>query len=354
MRSSRGCGASGPGWTRPSTRRRVRSRVERLAALRVRRLDPDHARDQRPRPPRDQLAVRQHRDRGVLVVRARRADAHVRERDPQADPGDPDAAADRLDARHRVLRDQCRHARARRVDRAELLDRRLLDLRRRDDRRLDRQRRDAGPARPDERRRAVPHLAEDLAGRPDRSDRPPGAGQLVLCDSSLRSCRSANAVKKLSIPRNRAKSPIQTISSVAFLPNSPAAQNPSPMQMNPVIIRSHHKPLRSENAMIRSMIPTNRNMNAVIWAIATKASCGWMNEKIPPRMSRNARNAFNAFHQPLLTTATMDSETAPAIRNTIPASTPSVFTEVMLNLNMISDRISQSVPVIRKIPHQLS
>src|SRR5262249_27508346 len=82
--------------------------------------------------------------------------------------------------------------------------------------------------------------------------------------------------------------------------------------------------------------------------IATKVSCGWMNEKIPPRISRKARNAFNAFHQPLLTMATIESATAPAIRKTIPASTPRVFTEVMLNLNMIRARISQSVPVIRK------
>ena len=65
---------------------------------------------------------------------------HDRQHDPQADPRDPHAAAHHRHVRARVLRDQRAHARARGVDRAGLLDRRLLDVRRRDDRRLARER----------------------------------------------------------------------------------------------------------------------------------------------------------------------------------------------------------------------
>ena len=79
----------------------------------------------------------------------------------------------------------------------------------------------------------------------------------------------------------------------------------------------------------------------MIWAIATNVSCGWMNEKIPPATSRMPRMAFSAFHHPLLTTATMPNETAPAIRKTIPARTPIDFAELRLNRNMISDRIAR-------------
>ena len=64
--SSRGCGASAPGWTRRRTpRSRGRSSPARGGTVqrrqrRLRGLARDHARDQRPRAARDQLALRQH------------------------------------------------------------------------------------------------------------------------------------------------------------------------------------------------------------------------------------------------------------------------------------------------------
>ena len=91
---------------------------------------------QHPRPHRRRLAVRQRLHRAVGLAAARRGGARVRQRLHQADPRDPHAAADHLHARPRVLRDQRRDARARRVGRAGVLDRRLLDVRRRDDRRV--------------------------------------------------------------------------------------------------------------------------------------------------------------------------------------------------------------------------
>ena len=91
----------------------------------------------------------------------------------------------------------------------------------------------------------------------------------------------------------------------------------------------------------------------MIWAIAMNVSFGWMNEKIPPRTSSTPRIAFSAFHHPLRTTAMSANSNAPAIRKTIPARMPIDLAELRLNRNMISDRISQSVPVIRKTHHQL-
>ena len=70
-------------------------------------------------------------------------------------------------------------------------------------------------------------------------------------------------------------------------------------------------------------------------------------------MSSTASNAFRAFHQPPFTAKTSMSSIEPANRKKIPASTPIDFTDVMLNRNMIIDRISQSVPVIRKIHQKL-
>ena len=79
-------------------------------------------------------------DRPLGIAAARRRDPHDRQHDHQADPRDPDAAAHHPHVRARVLRDQRADARARRVDHAGLLDRRLLDVRRSDDRRLARER----------------------------------------------------------------------------------------------------------------------------------------------------------------------------------------------------------------------
>src|SRR5262245_62846689 len=76
----------------------------------------------------------------------------------------------------------------------------------------------------------------------DRADQA-GARSCLTCSKPLWTWRSWNAVMKLLIPRNRAKKAIQTSSRVAFLPNSPAAQNASPMQMKPEIIRTHHSPV---------------------------------------------------------------------------------------------------------------
>ena len=64
--------------------------------------------------------------------------------------------------------------------------------------------------------------------------------------------------------------------------------------MKPVIIRSHQSPVRSENAMIRSMIPTNRNMNAVIWAIAMNVSFGMDEREDPAEDEQDCRGSRSA------------------------------------------------------------
>ena len=69
-------------------------------------------------------------DRRLGAAAPRRGDPHDRQHDHQADPRDPHAPAHHPHVRPGVLRDQRAHARSRRVDRAGLLDRRLLDLRR--------------------------------------------------------------------------------------------------------------------------------------------------------------------------------------------------------------------------------
>ena len=87
-------------------------------------------------------------DRALGPAPVRGGDPHDRQHDHQADPRDPHAAAHHPHLRARLLRDQRAHAGAGRVADAGLLDRRLLDLRRRDDRRVARQRHRRLGARP--------------------------------------------------------------------------------------------------------------------------------------------------------------------------------------------------------------
>ena len=117
--------------------------------------------------------------------------------------------------------------------------------------------------------------------------------------------------------------------------------------------RIHQSPVRSANAAKMSKIPTNRNMNPMIDAIAVNVFPGWMKDMIPATIRITASSAFNAFHQPPLTAKTIPNSITPAQRKTMPARIPIVFTEWMLNRNMTSERINQSVPVIRKIHQRL-
>ena len=142
------------------------------------------------------------------------------------------------------------------------------------------------------------------------------------------------------------------MSRIALRSKSPEAQNASPMQMKPVIIRTHHSPVRSENATIRSKIPTKRNMNPMTEATATNAFSGWMNDMIPPTMSKHAEDRVERLppaapddgHH-----AELDARRQSGTR--FRRGCRSYFADVMLNRNMISDRISHSVPVIRNTHH---
>ena len=98
--------------------------------------------------------------------------------------------------------------------------------------------------------------------------------------------------------------------------------------------------------------PDERNMNAVIWAMAMNVSLGWMNEKIR-QDEQHSEDRVQRLPPPAAHDCDESKLERPGDQEDDTGQNAIDLAELRLNRNMISDRISQSVPVIRKIHHQL-